>query len=97
MRHAIGYEFNLDRGSQSTVEYVIGFDLGTSRLTFAGELLGSYTPGGDGSGDHILTASMGVKWNPWQQLLVSANAQVPVNRTGLRSDLILTFGAEYSF
>ena len=93
----LGYEFNLDRGSQSTVEYVIGFDLGTSRLTFAGELLGSYTPGGDGSGDHILTASMGVKWNPWQQLLVSANAQVPVNRTGLRSDLILTFGAEYSF
>ena len=93
----LGYEFNLDRGSQSTVEYVIGFDLGTSRLTFAGELLGSYTPGGAGSGDHSLTASMGVKWNPWQQLLVSANAQVPVNRTGLRSDLILTFGAEYSF
>ena len=93
----LGYEFNLDRGSQSTVEYVIGFDLGTSRLTFAGELLGSYAPSGDGSGDHILTASMGVKWNPWKQLLVSANAQVPVNRSGLRSDLILTFGAEYSF
>jgi len=93
----LGYEFNLDRGSQSTVEYVIGFDLGSSRLTFAGGLLGSYAPSGDRSGDHILTASMGVKWNPWKQFLVSANAQVPVNRSGLRSDLILTFGAEYSF
>lgn len=40
---------------------------------------------------------MGVKWNPWKQFLVSANAQVPVNRSGLRSDLILTFGAEYNF
>lgn len=93
----LGYEFNLDHVSQSTVEYVVGFDIGTSRWTFAGELLGSYVPGGDHSGDHILTASMGAKWNPWKQLLVSDNAQVPVDRTGLRSDVILTFEAEYSF
>ncbi len=93
----LGYEFNVDRGSRSTVEYAIGFDLGTSRLTFAGEFLGSYEPSGDGNGDNSLTASLGVKWNPWKQFLVSANAQVPVNRSGLRSDLILTFGAEYSF
>ena len=29
---------------------------------------------------------LGVKWNPWKQLLVLANAQVPLNRnSGLRS------------
>jgi hypothetical protein len=93
----LGYEFNLDRGNQSAIEYAIGFDLGTPRFTFAWELLGHYEPRGDGIGDNILTSSMGVKWNPWKQLLVSANAQVPINRSGLRSDLILTFGAEYSF
>jgi hypothetical protein len=93
----LGYEFNLDHGSRSTVEYAVGFDLGTSRVTFAWELLGRYDPGGDQSGEHKLTSSMGVKWNPWKQLLVSANAQIPINRSGLRSDLILTFGAEYNF
>ena len=94
----IGYEFNLDRGHQSAVQYALGFDVGTPTWTVAGELLGSHEPAGDGIGDHILNGSLGVKWNPWKQLLVFANAQVPFNRnSGLRSDLILTFGAEYSF
>jgi hypothetical protein len=94
----IGYEFNLDRGHQSALQYVVGFDAGTSTWTVAGEILGSYEPAGDGIGDNIITGSLGVKWNPWKQLLVLANAQVPFNRnSGLRSDLILTFGVEYSF
>jgi hypothetical protein len=94
----IGYEFNLDRGHQSAVQYALGVDVGTATWTVAGELLGSHEPAGDGIGDHILNGSLGVKWNPWKQLLVLANAQVPFNRnSGLRSDLILTFGAEYSF
>jgi hypothetical protein len=94
----IGYEFNLDRGHQSAVEYAIGADVGTSTWTVTGEILGSHEPAGDGIGDHIVTGSFGVKWNPWKQLLVLANAQVPLNKnSGLRSNLILTFGAEYSF
>jgi hypothetical protein len=94
----IGYEFNLDRGHQSAVQYALGVDVGTATWTVAGEILGSHEPAGDGIGDHILNGSLGVKWNPWKQLLVLANAQVPFNRnSGLRSDLILTFGAEYSF
>jgi Putative MetA-pathway of phenol degradation len=94
----IGYEFNLDRGHQSAVQYALGVDVGTPTWTVAGDLLGSHEPAGDGIGDHILNGSLGVKWNPWKQLLVFANAQVPFNRnSGLRSDLILTFGAEYSF
>ena len=94
----IGYEFNLKRGHQSALEYVLGVDVGTATWTVAGEILGSYEPAGDGIGDNILNGSLGVKWNPWKQLLVLANAQVPLNRNvGLRSNLILTFGAEYSF
>ena len=93
-----GYEFNLGRGNQSAMEYAIGFDVGSAQFTVVGDLLGSYEPAGDGIGDTILNGSLGVKWNPWKQLVVFANAQVPFNRqSGLRSDLILTFGAEYSF
>ena len=94
----IGYEFNLDRGHQSAVQYALGVDVGTPIWTVAAELLGIHEPAGDGIGDHIINGSLGVKWNPWKQLLVLANAQVPFNKnSGLRSDLILTFGAEYSF
>jgi hypothetical protein len=93
----IGYEFNVDRHEQNAVEYVVGFDAGTSRFVVAGEFIGSHELNGDGLGDNILTASIGVKWNPWKQLLLAANAQLPLNDAGLRSKLILTFGAEYNF
>lgn len=91
----VGFEFNANRAHQHAVEYVIGFDLGTNRFVLAGEFIGSHEPDGDGIGDTILTASVGVKWNPWKRLLLSANAQFPLNNAGLRSNLIMTFGIEY--
>jgi hypothetical protein len=93
----IGYEFNLRRSHQNAVEYALGFDLGLKRFTVAGEFLSSHELSGDGIGDHVLTASVGVKWNPWKRFLLAANAQFPLNRSGLRSDLIPTFSVEYSF
>lgn len=93
----VGYEFNLNRGRQNALQYAVGLDAGTATLTLAGELLGSYEPTGDGLGDHVLNAAVGLKWNPWKHLLLLTNAQLPLNRAGLRSDVILTFGAEYSF
>jgi hypothetical protein len=53
----IGYEFNLNRGHQSALQYAVGFDAGTSTWTVAGEILGSYEPAGDGIGDDIITGS----------------------------------------
>ena len=94
----IGYAFNLDRWHQSALEYAVGVDVGTAKWTVAGELLGSYEPSGDGIGDTILNGAFGAKWNPWKQLLLLANVQIPLNRqSGLRSNLVLTFGAEYGF
>lgn len=88
----------MGRGNQSAMEYAIGFDVGTAQFTVVGDLIGSHEPAGNGIGEDILNGSLGFKWNPWKQFLVSVNAQVPFNRkSGLRSDLILTFGAEYSF
>ena len=92
----IGFEFNLGRSEQSSVEYAAGFDLGTKRLTVAADVLGSHEPNGDDIGDDIVTGSLGVKWNPLGRLLLSANVQVPFNDAGLRSNVITTFGVQYS-
>ena len=72
----IGYEFNVDRHEQNAVEYVVGFDAGMRQFVVAGEFIGSHELNGDGIGDNILTASIGVKWNPWKQLLLVTNAPV---------------------
>jgi hypothetical protein len=93
----LGYEFNLDHSDRNSLEYVVGFDVGNARVTLAGEFLGSHELDGDGIGDNVLTASVGVKWNIWQRFLLEANAQFPLNDEGLRSNLILTFGVEYAF
>jgi hypothetical protein len=93
----LGYEVNLDHDDRSALEYVVGFDVGTRRFVVVGEFLGSHQLHGDGIGDNILTASVGIKWNPWKRLLLAANVQFPLNNEGLRSHLIPTFGVEYSF
>ena len=93
----LGYEFNLAHAKQNSLEYVIGFDMGVRQFVVAGEFLGSHELHGDDIGDHILQAAIGIKWNPWKQLLLFANALFPLNDAGLRSKRILTFGAEYSF
>lgn len=93
----IGYEFNLARSKQSALEYAIGFEVGSEQFTVVGEFLGSHELKGDGIGDDILTGSLGAKWNPFKQFVMFLNFQIPLNDSGLRSNLITTFGAEYSF
>lgn len=93
----IGYEFNLDRHDKNSLRYALGFDAGTPRWTVAGDVLGSHELDGDGIGDDLVTASLGVKWNPWKKLLLSGNFQFPLNKEGLRSNLTATFGVEYAF
>ena len=93
----IGYEFNLDRHDKNSVEYVAGFDIGNERLTVAADILGSHETSGDNIGDNIVTGSLGAKWNLFKKFILSVNIQVPLNESGLRSNLISTAGAEYSF
>lgn len=93
----VGFEFNVDRSDQSAVEYVIGFDVGTKRFIVAVELIGSHEPNGDGIGDNILNAAVGLKWNPFKRFVLAGNVQVPLNYDGLRSYVIPTVGVEYSF
>jgi hypothetical protein len=93
----IGFEWNVDQGSQNAIEYVLGFDVGTRWITFAGEFLGSHELDGDGIGDDILAAAVGVKWNPFGRFLLLANILLPLNEDGLRAAFTPTVGVEYSF
>jgi len=40
---------------------------------------------------------VGVRWRFAEAGIVSANALVPLNRQGLRADVILTFQVEHAF
>lgn len=93
----LGYEFNVAHQHQNSLEYVLGFDVGTPWLVVAGEVMGSHELDGDGIGDNLVNASVGIKWNPLQRFILAANVQFPLNHDGLRSHVIPTFGMEYSF
>ncbi len=43
------------------------------------------------------TAALGAKYNPWQNLLVSAHVLLPVSNPGLRARLIPVVGLDYAF
>ena len=45
----------------------------------------------------IFDASVGVRWRFASAAVLSANALVPLNRQGLRADVIPTFEVEYAF
>src|SRR5262249_13353667 len=93
-----GYETAVDRSNRDSLEYVVGFDVGIEQFTVAFDLLGSHRFHRENTGVDILTGSLGVKWNPFRQFILALNAQVPINNgSGLRSDIITTFGIEYSF
>ena len=92
----IGYDFNVDQGSRNAMEYAAGFEVGSEQFTVGFDLLGTYRPR-DANGTHIVNGSLGGKWNPFRQFVLFLNAQIPFNDAGLRSNLITTFGAEYSF
>jgi hypothetical protein len=45
----------------------------------------------------IFDASVGIRWRFADNAVVSANALVPLNRQGLRADVIPTFEVDYTF
>lgn len=89
----LGDEFDLDDSDRNSFEYAAGTEMGGSRFTFDVDFLGSVRD----DGQHRVSAAAGAKWNVWKHLILSANLLLPLNDQGLRSDLITTVGAEYSF
>ncbi|MGH7320230.1 MAG: transporter [Candidatus Rokuibacteriota bacterium] len=98
-----------DLGDSDAVDneffYRVGFDWAVLKpLTLAFDILGRYVidnnrlqPDGQPAGDHIVDASIGLKFNPWRNLLILANVLVPINDTGLRASFVPYVGVEWTF
>lgn len=93
----LGYEVNLDDHRKNSVEYVVGFDYLLSKVTLAADLIGSHELDGDGVGDRIVSGAFGAKWAVLKDWVLSANALIPLNDSGLRSDLIASIGVQHAF
>lgn len=95
----LGFEVSTEGTREYNLRYVLGADArALPSLTVVADLLGRWKPDGDGVGDHLVDAALGLKWNPWRSLILSGGVQIPLNRDeGLRADVIWTVGADYTF
>ena len=95
----LGYEIDTKDTRQNAVRYALGFDARLlPELTLAAGIIGRAKPNGNGTGDHIVDLSLGVKWNPIKSLILRTNFQIPLDKnSGLRADFIPTVGIEYIF
>ena len=94
-----GFEWTTAGTEEYNVRYVVGADARVlPSLTVALDVIGRWKPAGNGIGDHIVDAALGLKWNAWRSLIVSGGVQLPLNPDeGLRADVIWTLGLEYTF
>ncbi len=90
----LGYEWDTDDSKENTLRTILGVTFGNAQVTGSLELLGRYQLNGDDVGDDKTDLGAGIKWNPGKRVIVSANAVVPLNDDGLRSDLIGAIGVE---
>src|SRR4029453_14115336 len=63
----LGYEYNINHFDRSGLEYIVGFDFGTRRLTLASELLGSHSQ----EGEDRVDVAVGLKWNVFKEIVLS--------------------------
>jgi hypothetical protein len=82
----------------SQAEWVAGADVRTfDWLTLAADFLGFHDDKRDGINDDVLQSALGFKLNPFGQTVVSGTFQLPLNRDGLRSNLIYSLQVEHTF
>lgn len=92
----VGYAF---RSSEdvSQAQWIAGADVqALTWLTVAGDFLG-YHGTGDGNHDNVVQAALSFKVNPIAELVLGGAVQFPVNRDGLRADVIYTVQIEQTF
>jgi hypothetical protein len=89
----LGYSI---RSSQdvSQGQWIAGADyMATRWLTLGSDFLGYH----DDKGDNVVQSAVEFKVNPFGGMVLSAGFQFPVNREGLRADVIYTGQVEYNF
>jgi hypothetical protein len=93
----LGYAFRSGT-DVSQAQWIAGADVRTfTWLTLAGEFLGYHDDKRDGVNDDVIQSAVGFKLNPFGQFVLAGTFQFPLNRDGLRADVIYTGQIEYTF
>ena len=93
----LGYAFRSGQ-DVSQAQWIAGADVRTtSWLTLAADFLGYHDDKRDGINDDVLQSAVGFKLNPFGQWVIAGNFQFPLNRDGLRANVIYTGQIEYTF
>lgn len=93
----LGYAFRSGK-DVSQAQWIAGADVLTfDWLTLAADFLGFHDDKRDGINDNVLQSALGFKVNPFGQLVLAGTFQLPLNRDGLRADVIYTGQVEWTF
>jgi len=93
----LGYAFRSGT-DVSQAQWIAGADVRVFNwLTVAGDFLGFHDDKRDGVNDDVLQSAVGFKLNPWGEFVIAGSFQFPLNRDGIRADVIYTGQLEYTF
>lgn len=93
----LGYSFR-SGADVSQARWIAGADVrATNWLTLAADFLGFHDDKRDGINDDVIQSAVGFKFNPFGQFVIAGNFQFPVNRDGIRADVIYTTQIEYTY
>lgn len=82
----------------SQAQWIVGSDVrATDWLTLAVDFLGYHDDHRDGINDDIYQSALGFKVNPFGEAILGTSFQLPLNRQGLRADVVYTVQLEYTF
>ena len=93
----LGYSFRSGK-DVSQARWIAGADVLAARwLTVGGDFLGFHDDKRDGINDDVIQAAIELKLNPFGQTVIGGSLQFPVNRDGIRADVIYTLQIESTF
>jgi hypothetical protein len=93
----VGYAFRSGK-DVSQAEWVAGADfLAFKWLTLNADFIGFHDDRRDGINDNVVQSALGFKINPIGRLVIGGAFQLPLNRDGLRADVIYTGQIAYTF
>ena len=93
----LGYAFRSGK-DVSQAQWIIGADLLAAEwITLNADFLGFHDDRRDGINDDIVQSALGFKLHPLGQAVVAGSFQLPLNREGLRADVVYTVQVEVTF
>jgi len=93
----LGYAFR-SGVDVSQAEWIAGADVRATRwLTLSSDFLGYHDDKRDGINDDIFQSAVGFKVNPFDKVVIGGEFQFPLNRDGIRADVIYSGQIEYTY